>query len=48
MGKMYTYSETLPRAQKKATDFFVDNIFDCGMDLPEPREIHTNFRVKQP
>ena len=31
--------QTLSRSQKGATDFFVDNISDSGMDLPEAREL---------
>ena len=39
MGKIHKNSEKLPRAPKKATDFFVYNISRCGRDLPEPRDL---------
>ena len=39
MEPVSALSQTLPRAQTKATDYFVDYIFGFGRDLPEPREI---------
>ena len=38
MEPVSAWPQTLSRAQAKATDYFVDYIFDFGRDLPEPRE----------
>ena len=37
--------QTLPRAQTKATDYFVDYIFGFGRDLPEPRDVYYQTKV---
>ena len=44
---MSVWPQTLPRAQKSVTDFFVHNIFDSGKDLPEARELIVGSRKKK-
>ena len=39
VGKVSPCPEKLPRVQKRVTDFLDYNIFDSGMDLPEPRDV---------